>query len=129
VAIRIPTPAEEAVRDLCRARADLVDDRTRARHRLSKFLLRHGQPWRGGNAWTLTHERWLLAQRFDDPALAATYAHYRAVLAARDAQLEAVEADLAVWYDRAPFADAVDRLAAYRGVTRLGALTLPQRGR
>jgi transposase len=41
VAIRIPTPAEEAVRDLCRARADLVDDRTRARHRLSKFLLRH----------------------------------------------------------------------------------------
>jgi transposase len=124
VAIRIPTPAEEAVRDLCRARADLVDDRTRARHRLSKFLLRHGQPWRGGNAWTLTHERWLLAQRFDDPALAATYAHYRAVLAARDAQLEAVEADLAVWYDRAPFADAVGRLAAYRGVTRLGALTL-----
>jgi transposase len=124
VAIRIPTPAEEAVRDLCRARADLVDDRTRARHRLSKFLLRHGQPWRGGNAWTLTHERWLLAQRFDDPALAATYAHYRAVLAARDAQLEAVEADLAVWCDRAPFADAVGRLAAYRGVTRLGALTL-----
>ena len=35
VAIRIPTVAEEAVRDLCRARADLVQDRTRARHRLS----------------------------------------------------------------------------------------------
>jgi transposase len=34
VAIRIPTVAEEAVRDLCRARADLVQDRTRARHRL-----------------------------------------------------------------------------------------------
>jgi Transposase len=31
VAIRIPTPGEEAVRDLCRARADLVDDRSRAR--------------------------------------------------------------------------------------------------
>ena len=124
VAIRIPTPAEEAVRDLCRARADLVEDRTRARHRLSKFLLRHGRPWRGGNAWTLTHERWLLAQRFDQPALAATYAHYRAVLEVRDAQLEAIEADLAVWYDAPPFADAVHRLSAYRGVTRLGALTL-----
>jgi hypothetical protein len=37
VAIRIPTVAEEAVRDLCRARADLLEDRTRARHRLSKF--------------------------------------------------------------------------------------------
>ncbi len=75
------------MRDLCRARADLVQDRTRARHRLSKFLLRHGRLWRGGNAWTLTHERWLLAQRFEEPALAATYAHYRAVLDVRDAQL------------------------------------------
>jgi transposase len=124
VAIRISTVAEEAVRDLCRARADMVADRTRARHRLSKFLLRHGRPWRGGNAWTLTHERWLLAQHFEQPALAATYAHYRAVLAARDAQLEAIQADLAVWYDREPFADAVHRLSAYRGITQLGALTL-----
>ena len=69
------------MRDLCRARADMVDDRTRARHRLSKFLLRHGRVWRGGaNAWTQAHEHWLLAQRFDEPALAATYDHYRAVL-------------------------------------------------
>jgi transposase len=80
VAIRVPTVQEEAVRDLCRARADMVADRTRARHRLGMFLLRHGRPWRGGNAWTLTHERWLLAQRFQEPALAATDAHYRAVL-------------------------------------------------
>src|SRR5919106_1923921 len=122
--VRVPTVAEEAVRDLCRARADMVIDRTRARHRLGKFLLRHGRPWRGGNAWTLTHERWLLAQRFHQPALAATYGHYRAVLAARDAQLEAIEADLTGWYDAPPFADAVHRLAAYRGITRLGALTL-----
>ena len=57
------------MRDLCRARADLVADRTRARHRLSKFLLRHGRVWRGGaTAWTETHERWLASQRFDDPS-------------------------------------------------------------
>ncbi|HEV8372588.1 MAG TPA: transposase [Actinomycetota bacterium] len=125
VAIRIPTASEEAVRDPCRARVDLVADRTRARHRLSKFLLRHGQVWRGGaTAWTVAHERWLLTRRFDDPALTATYGHWRAVLDARDAQLEAIEADLATWYGRPPFADAVARLAAYRGVTRLGALTL-----
>jgi hypothetical protein len=92
-----PTVQEAVVRDLCRARADMVADRTRARHRLGMFLLRHGRVWRGGNAWTLTHERWLLAQRFQEPALAATYGHYRAVLDARDAQLEAIEADLAGW--------------------------------
>jgi transposase len=124
VCIRVPTLAEEAVRDLCRARADMLADRARARHRLGGFLLRHGQIWRGGSTWTYAHERWLLAQRFDDPALSTTYAHYRATLQARDAALDAIEADLATWYAKPPFADAVARLSAYRGVTRLGALTL-----
>jgi len=125
VAIRIPTVQEEAVRDLCRTRADMVEDRTRARHRLSKFLLRHGRVWRGGTtAWTQAHERWLCCQQFDESALQTTYAHYRAALQSRDAQLDAIEVDLAGWYDRPPFAAQVARLAAYRGVTRLGALTL-----
>ena len=64
------------MRDLCRTRADMVADRTRARHRLSKFLLRHGRVWRGGaTAWTQAHERWLCCQQFEEPALQATYAH------------------------------------------------------
>ncbi len=123
VAIRVPTEAEEGVRDLCRARADLVEDRTRTRHRLSKFLLRHDRIWRA-QAWTMVHERWIAGQRFDDPGLQATFGHYRGVLAARDAELAAIEADLAYWYTHGPFADAVTRLAAYRGVARLGALTI-----
>jgi transposase len=123
VAIRVPSQAEEAVRDLCRARADLVDDQTRARHRLSKFLLRHDRVWRD-TAWTLKHERWLAGQRFDEAGLGSTYGHYRAVLAARDAELAAVETDLAHWYTTGPFVDAVARLAAYRGIARLGALTI-----
>ena len=123
VAIRIPTPAEEAVRDLCRTRADMVEDLTRARNRLGKFLLRHGRVWRGGSAWTHKHEAWL------GPALRRASAGdhlrpYRAVVATRHAQLDAVEVDLATWLDRPPFADQVARLAAYRGVTRLGGLTL-----
>src|SRR4051794_20520465 len=124
VAIRIPTETEEAVRDLCRARADVVDDRRRARQRLGKFGLRHGRVYRAGTAWTVGHERWLAAQSFTEPALAATYARYRAAVTARDAELAAIEADLAIWYDQDPFADQVARLAAYRGVDRLGALTL-----
>jgi transposase len=124
VAIRIPTVAEEAVRDLCRAWADMVIDRTRARHRLGKFLLRHGRVWRGGENWTLKHQAWLSAQHFDDPALEATYSHYRATLSARVDAVDAIDADLACWYRRSPFADTVSRLAAYRGITQLGALSL-----
>ena len=60
-AVRVPTVAEEAVRDLCRARADMVIDQTRARHRLGKFLLRHGRVWRDGTNWTLKHEAWIAA--------------------------------------------------------------------
>ena len=40
--VRAPTPAEEAVRDLCRARDDARADRQRCRHRLGKLLLRRG---------------------------------------------------------------------------------------
>jgi transposase len=123
VAIHVPTEAEEAVRDLCRARADLVDDRTRAQHRLTKFLLRHDRIWHD-TAWTLKHRQWLAGQRFTDAALQATYAHYRAVLDAREAELAALETDLTRWYTTGPFVDAVTRLAAYRGVAHLGALTI-----
>ncbi len=123
-AVRVPTVAEEAVRDLCRARADMVIDRTRARHRLGKFLLRHGRVWRDGDNWTLKHEAWIRAQRFDERALDETLAHYQATLSARDAAVDAVEPDLRAWCRRPPFADAVQRMTAYRGITELGALPL-----
>lgn len=123
-AVRVPTPPEEAVRDLCRARADMVIDQTRARHRLGKFLLRHGRVWRDGDNWTLKHHVWIRAQRFDDSALTATFGHYQATLTAREAAVDAIDADVKVWTSKAPFADAVARLCAYRGITELGALTL-----
>lgn len=122
--VHIPTPQEEAVRDLARTRADMVIDRTRARHRLSKFLLRHGEVYREGKAWTLGHENWIGQVRFEDPALSTTFSHYRAMLSAIDAHLLAVEADLSGYFRTGPFAEAVGRLSAYRGVTDLGALTL-----
>ena len=121
-AIRVPTPGEEAVRDLCRTREDMVADLTRARHRLNKFLLRHDQIYRDGSAWTVKHEQWLAARTFAEPALTATFEHYRAVLAARQSELRALETDLARYYRSGPFVDAVRRLSAYRGITELGAL-------
>ncbi|MGH9114071.1 MAG: IS110 family transposase [Acidimicrobiales bacterium] len=108
--VRVPAPAEEAVRDLCRARADMVIDRTRARHRLGKFLLRHGRIWRGGDNWTLKHHAWINTQRFDEAALNVTFGHYRATLIARDAAVDAIDADIALSQTRAPFADAVAKL-------------------
>jgi transposase len=66
----------------------MVIDRTRARHRLGKFLLRHGRVWREGEAWALKHQAWVASQRFGDKAMEATFAHYRATLEAREAAVE-----------------------------------------
>jgi transposase len=64
------------------------------------------------------------AQRFDQPAMTQTFGHYLAVVEVRNQALDAVEADLAGWCGRPPFDWQVARLGAYRGITRLGALTL-----
>jgi transposase len=65
-AIRVPTPAEEAVRDLVRARGDVLDDRKRMQQRLTAVLMRHGRIWRGGSTWTVAHRQWIAGQVFDE---------------------------------------------------------------
>jgi transposase len=54
--VAVPTVAQEAARDLVRAREDARGDLMRARHRLSKLLLRHGIVYSGGRAWTGKHD-------------------------------------------------------------------------
>lgn len=123
-AIRVPTRAEEAVRDLVRARADVLDDRKRMQHRLAAVLVRHGRIWRGGCAWTLAHRAWIARQVFEEPALSRAVSTYRGGLAAREAELSAVEAELATWATEPPLAVTVSRLGAYRGIATLTGMTL-----
>lgn len=122
-AVWVPDAAHEALRDLVRARLAAKRDQLRARNRLSKFLLRHGRVWHD-SPWTQKHEQWMLRQHFEEPALGSTFSHYRAMLAARDAELTAIQTELKHWYTNGPFADVVSRLAAYRGIAYVGALTI-----
>jgi transposase len=124
VAIRVPSRSEEAVRDLCRARGDAVEDLTRAKNRLGHFLLRHGHIWRDGSTWTLKYRAWLSGRTFEEKAAQSTFSRYKATVECREAELEAIEADMTTYCDAEPFCDAVARLSAYRGVDRLGALVL-----
>lgn len=52
VAVSVPEVGTEAARDLVRAREDARSDLMRARHRLSKLLLRQGIVYSGGKPWT-----------------------------------------------------------------------------
>src|SRR5712672_1973426 len=74
----VPDAAHEALRDLVRAREAAKKDQLRARHRLGKFLLRHGQrPTDAGKAWTKKYLEWIKTHvRFDQPALEATLSYY-----------------------------------------------------
>src|SRR6266516_5314321 len=123
-AIRVPTEAEEAVRDLVRARAALLADRKRAQQQITAMLLRHGRAWRSGSSWTQAHEQRIAGQRFEEPALAAALAHYRAGLDTRRAELDAIEAELAPWAGREPLAGPVAQPGCYRGIAELHSLAL-----
>jgi transposase len=57
--VRIPPVLDEAVRDVCRARTDAVDDLCRSKQRLSSFLLRLGMSYTGKSKWTPAHMRYL----------------------------------------------------------------------
>ena len=70
--VRVPGPEEEAARDLVRAREDARGDLMRARHRLSKLLLRHGAVY-DATAWTRAHDAWLRRQRFQGGPLAIVF--------------------------------------------------------
>lgn len=124
VAVRIPSPAEEAARDLVRAREAARADLMRARHRLSKLLLRHGIVYSGGKAWTALHERWLHQQRFGSmPTQAAFDDAYETVVlaAARRARLDEKITALA---NDCEFTALTRRLVCLRGIATLTGFAL-----
>jgi transposase len=123
VAVRVPDPLAEAARDLVRARADARVDLMRARHRLSKLLLRHGLVYER-NAWTQAHDRWLCQQQFESRPLALTFEEcYGAMLQAK-ARRDGLDRAIAELAAEPPFADTVGRLICLRGVSTLTALAL-----
>lgn len=123
-AIRVPTPDEEAVRDLVRAREDLRKDLVAARHRLSKFLLRHGRRFHAGAKWTEGFWRWVDIQVFERVAERLTFEHYvgqvRHLLARREELERAIEGVAA----QDSYRHSVARLSCLRGISLLSAMGL-----
>jgi transposase len=122
--VAVPTVAQEAARDLVRAREDVRGDLMRARHRLSKLLLRHGHVYCGGKAWTGAHDAWLRRIRLEMPgtraAFEADYEQVQLTLARRDrldAAITAMAAD-------SEYTDLTRRLCCLRGVSTLTGFAL-----
>ena len=117
--VTVPTVEQEAARDLVRAREDCRGDLMRARHRLSKLLLRHGIVYDGGQAWTNPHDAWLRRQHLETLGGRLAFdAEYEAVLSVKarrdrlDRAIEELAAD-------SEFTPVVRRLGCLRGVSTL----------
>ena len=126
-AVWVPDASHEALRDLVRAREAAKKDQLKARHRLGKFLLRHGKRPEGIKAWTRQHREWIKSHvHFDQPALEATLADYLEEVdhvAARIVKLEKA-LDEAVRQAPAEIRAVIEALQALRGVAQTTAASI-----
>jgi transposase len=126
-AVVIPTVAQEAARDLVRAREDCRGDLMRARHRLSKLLLRHGIVYSGGAAWTGKHDTWLrhdAVARLTTPGTRQAFdSGYEAVLAVQGRR-DRLDTAIEQMATSSEFTDVVRRLGCLRGISTLTGFAL-----
>lgn len=123
-AIRVPTPDEEAVRDLVRVVDDIRKDLIAARHRLAKFLLRHGRMYLTGKKWTARFWAWLKTQSFERDCERAVFEHYKLQVLHLQERRDAIRKEIAAVAATEPYCDQVARLSCLRGISTEGAMTL-----
>jgi transposase len=123
--VRVTSTAEEALRDLVRAREDIRGDLMRARHRLSKLLLRHDVRFEGaGGTWTNRHRQWLSAVDLGDRGAQVTLLDYLGAIDALVIRRDTLEQTIAELVPDSPWAQTVERLRCLRGVDTLTAVGL-----
>ena len=121
--IAVPSEQLEALRDLVRAREDARVDRMRDRHRMSKFLLRHGLRM-PNKSWGVTRRRWLGSLCFAHVYQQQAFDTYLHALDLVDRRIEQLERELDAAAAQGPWAELVARLRCLRGIDTLTALGL-----
>jgi transposase len=122
--VYIPEPTDEAIRDLCRARSDAVDDRRRSRHRLKGFLLRHGYRYQGKSSWSAAHERYLRELVLPHPAMKVILEEYLQAIAAAGERTERSEEAMSALLEKWRLVPAVRALMAMKGFQMVAAMIL-----
>ena len=123
----VPDAAHEALRDLVRAREAAKKDQLRARHRLGKFLLRHGRrPPTAMPAWTRRHLTWVKTVHFEHAAQEATVLDYLHEVEHMTDRIERLERALDDAVKTAPerMRVVIEALQALRGIAQVSAVTI-----
>jgi transposase len=122
----VPDAAHEALRNLVRARADAKADQLRAKHRLSKFLLRQGcrPPASIRRAWSVRFMQWLRQLQFGQAADQVVFADYLAEVTQAGERIKRLEAALQQCAKTSSQVAVIRALQAFRGIGFLSAVTI-----
>jgi transposase len=125
VPVWVPDEEHEALRDLVRTRADAKADVLRAKHRLSKFLLRRGlSPAPDVKAWTCKHAAWLNGLTFAQAADQVVLDDYRAAIRVAEDRVVRLEQRLVACAANSRHAQLIAALQSLRGIAFLSAVTI-----
>jgi len=120
--VYVPEPTDEAIRDLCRARTDAVDDLRRCRLRLKAFLLRHGYRYQGKANWSQPHMRYLRELVLPHPAMKAILEEYLQGIDAAHERVQRLQASMLHLLETWRLKPAVQALMAFRGFQLVAAM-------
>ncbi len=126
-AVWVPDEASEALRDLVRAREAAKQDQLRARHRLTKFLLRTGRrPPLGVKAWTERYVAWLQQIHYTQPAQDATLLDCLNEVQHMEERVKRLEVAIVDVVKLAPLPvqEVIRGLQTLRGVAHISAVTI-----
>jgi transposase len=123
----VPDAYSVALRDLVRAREAAKQDQLRARHRLSKFLLRTGRrPAQAVKAWTQVYMAWVRQLRYEQAAQEATRLDHLHEVEHMGERVKRLEEAITEAVKSAPpqVRNVVRDLQALRGIAAISAVTI-----
>jgi len=123
-AVHVPEASDEAMRDLCRARTDAVQDLRRGRAQLKAFLLRHGYRYTGKSAWSEAHQRYLRELVLPHPAQRVVLEDAIRAIGAAGERIARLEEAMAALLESWPMKPVVQAVMGLRGFARVGAMVL-----
>jgi transposase len=127
-AVRIPSEAEERVRDVVRCRETFQREILKSRHYILKFLARRGLVFREGTNWCTPHLRWLQQLTTEQSPLAPAdrlvFREYHALLEYKLQRRDELDREIERLAELPTIAPMVRRLQCFRGIALQGAMVL-----
>jgi transposase len=121
-AVHVPDARDEAVRDLCRARTDVVQDLRRCRQQLKAFLLRNGYRYSKKTSWSEAHMRYLRELVLPHAAMKVVLEEYLQSIDSATQRLARIEQHMKALLEEWHMEPAVKALMGFRGFQVVAAM-------